>query len=90
MDRYAYLPTDLQRTAVFKDRADFLRKLQKTQRDREYRHIATHAPPPLRADTDLGDKLAALTAELADLKRRSPGTPSTAVPSTAPGTRGAA
>ena len=27
LDRYAYLPTDLQRAAVYMDRADFLRKL---------------------------------------------------------------
>ena len=36
LDRYAYLPTDLQRAAVFMDRGDFLRKLQKGQHDREY------------------------------------------------------
>ena len=41
LDRYAYLPTDLQRAAVFMDRGDFLRKLQKGQHDREYRHVAT-------------------------------------------------
>ena len=29
LDRYVYLPTDLQRAAVFMDRSDFLRKLQK-------------------------------------------------------------
>ena len=39
LDRYAYLPTDLQRAAVFMDRGDFLRKLQKGQHDREYRHV---------------------------------------------------
>ena len=33
LDRYTYLPTDLQRAAVFIDRADFLLKLQKTQHD---------------------------------------------------------
>ena len=27
LDRYAYLPTDLQQAAVFMDRSDFLRKL---------------------------------------------------------------
>ena len=48
LDRYAYLPTDLQRAAVFMDRSDFLRKLQKTQHDREHRHVSTqHSPPPL-------------------------------------------
>ena len=35
IDRYAYLPTDLQRAAVHMDRADFLRQLQKSQHDRE-------------------------------------------------------
>ena len=45
LDRYAYLPTDLQRAAVFMDRGDFLRKLQKGQHDREYRHVATQGPP---------------------------------------------
>ena len=50
LDRYAYLPTDLQRAAVFMDRGDFLRKLQKGQHDREYRHVATQGPPPLSAD----------------------------------------
>ena len=38
VDRYAYLPTDLQRAALHMDRADFLRKLQKSQHDREHRH----------------------------------------------------
>jgi len=47
LDRYAYLPTDLQWAAVFMDRTDFLRKLQKGQHDREYRHVATHGSPPL-------------------------------------------
>ena len=93
LDRYAYLPTDLQRAAVFMDRTDFLRKLQKGQHDREYRHVATHGAPPLSADKDLQEKIAALTAEIADLKR-APATPSTAVPgsratgvSFAPGSR---
>ena len=82
LDRYAYLPTDLQRAAVFMDRADFLRKLQKGQHDRECRHVATHGAPPLSADKDLQEKIAALNAEIADLKRAStaPTTPSTAVP----------
>ena len=82
LDRYAYLPTDLQRAAVFMDRTDFLRKLQKGQHDREYRHVATHGAPPLSADKDLQEKIAALNAEIADLKRAStaPTTPSTAVP----------
>ena len=75
-------------------RADFLRKLQKGQHDREYRHVATHGAPPLSADKDLQEKIAALSAEIADLKR-APATPSTAVPgsrgrgtpsTTAPGT----
>ena len=94
LDRYAYLPTDLQRAAVFMDRADFLRKLQKGQHDREYRHVATHGAPPLSADKDLQEKIAALNAEIADLKRAAPTTPSTAVPgsratgvSFAPGSR---
>jgi hypothetical protein len=66
LDRYAYLPTDLQRAAVFMDRADFLRKLQKGQHDREYRHVATQGPPPLSADKDLQEKIAALNAEIAE------------------------
>ena len=80
LDRYAYLPTDLQRAGVFMDRADFLRKLQKGQHDRECRHVATHGAPPLSADKDLQEKIAALHAEIADLKRAAPTTPSTAVP----------
>ena len=82
LDRYAYLPTDLQRAAVFMDRADFLRKLQEGQHDREYRHVATQGPPPLSADKALQEKIAALNAEIADLKRAStaPPTPSTGVP----------
>jgi hypothetical protein len=84
-DRYAYLPTDLQRAAVHMDRADFMRKLQKSQHDREYRHAAVqHGDPPLSAHggRDLQEKLAALRAEIADLKRRPPAptTGSTAVP----------
>ena len=85
VDRYAYLPTDLQRAAVHMDRADFLRKLQKSRHDREYRHASVqHGDPPLSAHggKDLQDKLAALNAEIADLKRRTPApmTGSTAVP----------
>ena len=83
LDRYAYLPTDLQRAAVFMDRTDFLRKLQKGQHDREYRHVATHGAPPLSADKDLQEKIAALNAEIADLKRAAPTTPSAV-----PGSRG--
>ena len=91
-DRYAYLPTDLQRAAVHMDRADFMRKLQKSQHDREYRHAAVqHGDPPLSAHggRDLQEKLAALRAEIADLKRQpfrktyappAPPTASTAVP----------
>ena len=82
LDRYAYLPTDLQRAAVFMDRSDFLRKLQKGQRDRECRHVATQGPPPVSVDKDLQEKIAALNAEIAGLKRTSsaPMTASTAVP----------
>ena len=84
LDRYAYLPTDLQRAAVFMDRGDFLRKLQKSQHDREYKHVATQGPPPLSADgaKDLQEKIAALNAEIAGLKRArsAPATASTAVP----------
>ena len=93
LDRYAYLPTDLQRAAVFMDRGDFLRKLQKGQHDREYRHVATQGPPPLSADKDLQEKIAALNAEIESLRGRPPApfrknyapssaamTPSTAVP----------
>ena len=85
VDRYAYLPTDLQRAAVHMDRADFLRKLQKSRHDREYRHASVqHGDPPLSAQggKDLQDKIAALNAEIADLKRRTPApmTGSTAVP----------
>ena len=93
LDRYAYLPTDLQRAAVFMDRGDFLRKLQKGQHDREYRHVATQGPPPLSVDKDLQEKIAALNAEIESLRGRPPApfrknyapssapmTPSTAVP----------
>ena len=93
LDRYAYLPTDLQRAAVFMDRGDFLRKLQKGQHDREYRHVATQGPPPLGVDKDLQEKIAALNAEIESLRGRPPApfrknyapssapmTPSTAVP----------
>ena len=80
LDRYAYLPTDLQRAAVFMDRGDFLRKLQKGQHDREYRHVATQGPPPISVDKDLQDKIAALNAEIAGLRAGSaPGTPASTV-----------
>ena len=83
MDRYAYLPTDLQRAAVFMDRADFLQKLQKCQHEREYGRVATQGPPPVSGDKDLQEKIAALNAEIADLKRAStaPTTAFTAMPS---------
>ena len=84
LDRYAYLPTDLQRAAVFMDRGDFLRKLQKGQHDQEYKHVATQGPPPLSGDgvKDLQEKIAALNAEIAGLKRArsAPPTLSTTVP----------
>ena len=93
LDRFAYLPTDLQRAAVFMDRSDFLRKLQKGQHDREYRHVATQGPLPISVDKDLQEKIAALNAEIESLKGRPPApfrknyapssapmTPSTAVP----------
>ena len=93
LDRYAYLPTDLQRAAVFMDRGDFLRKLQKGQHDRECRHVAAQGPPPLSVDKDLQEKIAALNAEIESLRGRPPApfrknyapssasmTPSTAVP----------
>ena len=75
LDRYAYLPTDSQRAAVHMDRADFLRKLQKSQHDREYRHASVqHGDPPLSAHggRDLQEKIATLNAEIADLRRRPP------------------
>ena len=72
LDRYAYLPTDLQRAAVFMDRGDFLRKLQEGQHDREHRHVATQGPPPLSVDKDLQDKIAALNAEIEGLRRPRP------------------
>ena len=68
------------------DRSDFLRKLQKGQHDRKYRHVATQGPPPLSGDgaKDLQETTAALTAEIAGLKRQSaPGTPSTTAPGSA-------
>ena len=64
LDRYACLPTDLQRAAVFKDRSDFLRKLQKGQHDREHKHSATQGPPPVSVDKDLQEKIAAPNAEI--------------------------
>ena len=80
LDRYAYLPTDLQRAAVFMDRGDFLRKLQNGQHDREYKHVVTQGPPPLSVNKDMQDKIAALNAEIAGLKRQSaPGTPASTV-----------
>ena len=92
LDRYAYLPTDLQRAAVFMARSDFLRKLQKDQHDRGRRHVATQGPPPISVDKDLQEKIAALNAEIETLRGRPPQpyrktcapssapTPSTAVP----------
>ena len=72
LDRYAYLPTDLQRAAVFMDRSDFLRKLQKGQHDREYRHVATQGPPPISVYKDLQEKIAALNAEIERRRGRPP------------------
>ena len=72
LDRYTYLPTDLQRAAVFMDRSDFLRKLQKGQHDRDYRHVATQGPPPISVDKDLQEKIAALNAEIESLTGRPP------------------
>ena len=65
----------LQRAAVHMDRADFLRKLQKSQHDRVYRHASVqHGDPPLSAHggRDLQEKIATLNAEIVDLRRRPP------------------
>ena len=86
IDRYAYLPTDLQRAAVHMDRADFMRKLQKSQHDREYRHAAVqHGDPPLSAygGKALQETVKKLAAQVEDLKRQPPPTPSTVAPGTA-------
>ena len=50
VDRYAYLPTDLQRAAMHMDLADSLRKLPKSRHDREYRHarVPPGSPAPSR------------------------------------------
>ena len=72
LDRYAYLPTDLRRAAVFMNRSDLQRKLQKGQHDRERRHEATQGPPPVSVDKDLQEKIAALHAEIESLRGRPP------------------
>ena len=73
------------------DRADFMRKLQKSQHDREYRHAdVQHGDPPLSAQggKDLQENLAALRAKISDLERKpfrrnyAPPTPSTVAPGT--------
>ena len=93
LDRYAYLPTDLQRAAAFMDRGDFLRNLQKGQHDREHRHVATQGPPPLSVDKDLQDKIAALNADIESPRQPQPVRKTyapTSVPTlstTAPGSR---
>jgi hypothetical protein len=74
------------------DRADFMRKLQKSQHDREYRHASVqHGDPPLSAHggRDLQENLTKLRAQIEDLKRQPfrrnypPPTPSTVAPGTA-------
>ena len=74
LERYAYFPTDLQRAAVFMDRADFLRKLQKGQHDREHRRVSQRGPPPRGGGggEDLQEKIAALNAEIEGPRGRPP------------------
>ena len=38
--KYAYLPQDLQRAAQHMDRVAFIRQLQRSQADRQYKHVS--------------------------------------------------
>ena len=57
--KYAYLPEDLQRAAQHMDRVAFLRQLQRSQADRQYKHLSSQTGSELSSTgaVDLAGKI---------------------------------
>ena len=63
---YSYLPRDLQRAAQHMDRVAFLRQLQRSQADRQYKHVTTQTGSELSSTgaVDLAGKIDLVRSEL--------------------------
>ena len=64
--KYAYLPQDLQRAAQHMDRVAFLRQLQRSQADRQYKHVSSQTGSELSSTgaVDLAGKIDLVRSEL--------------------------
>ena len=65
--KYSYLPRDLQRAAQHMDRVAFIRQLQRSQADRQYKHVTTQTGSELSSTgaVDLAGKIDLLRSEVA-------------------------
>ena len=64
--KYAYLPRDLQRAAQHMDRVAFIRQLQRSQADRQYKHVSLQTGSELSSTgaVDLAGKIDLVRSEL--------------------------
>ena len=64
--KYAYLPRDLQRAAQHMDRVAFIRQLQRSQADRQYKHVSSQTGSELSSTgaVDLAGKIDLVRSEL--------------------------
>ena len=64
--KYAYLPRDLQRAAQHMDRVAFIRQLQRSQADRQYKHVSSQSGSELSSTgaVDLAGKIDLARSEL--------------------------
>ena len=64
--KYSYLPRDLQRAAQHMDRVAFLRQLQRSQADRQYKHVSSQTGSELSSTgaVDLAGKIDLVRSEL--------------------------
>ena len=64
--KYAHLPQDLQRAAQHMDRVAFLRQLQRSQADRQYKHVSSQTGSELSSTgaVDLAGKIDLVRSEL--------------------------
>ena len=64
--KYAYLPRDLQRAAQHMDRVAFIRQLQRSQADRQYKHVSSQTGSELSSTgaVDLAGKIDLFRSEV--------------------------
>ena len=64
--KYAYLPQDLQRAARHMDRVAFIRQLQRSQADRQYKHVSSQTGSELSSTgaVDLAGTIDLVRSEL--------------------------